>query len=147
MVLTQNVKQLGFAGDVVQVAVGYARNFLVPNGLAVEATPTEVKRAEAVKAERVARHEEIAKNAEDVAKKLEEATLTFSEKVSSGDKLFGGISEADIAEALEKQAKVEIEKSNIHMKGHIKTLGEHTVDVHLYEGKHVAVKVNITEAK
>ena len=147
VVLTQDVKHLGFAGDIVDVAVGYARNFLIPRGSAVVATPAEVKRAEKLRAERMARREEIVQRADEIAEQLKNTALRFAKKVSSGDKLFGGISEADIAQALANQAKVEIEKSHIHMTGHIKTLGEHTVDVHLYEGKHVPVTVVVEEEK
>lgn len=147
VVLTKDIKNLGFAGDVVRVAIGYARNFLIPQGSAVEATPAEIERAEKIKADRIARHEEIVKNADAVAKKLEDTVLTFARKVSSGEKLFGGVSTEDIAEALTTQAKVELEKSHVHMKGHIKTLGKHTVDIHLYEGKHVAITVVVEEEK
>lgn len=143
VVLLQNVKHVGFAGDIVKVALGYARNFLLPNGLASIATPTEKAKAEEIKANRVAKQEEIQKNADEVAKKLEASTITLKRKVSSGDKLFGGVSEIDLAEAILDQAKVDLDKSHIHLHGHLKTVGEHKVDVHLYEGKHVSISVVI----
>ncbi len=141
VVLKQDIKGLGFSGDVVKVALGYARNYLIPQGFAVFATPAEVQRSEKVRAERVKRHEEVVKNAEAIAKELEGITLTFARKVSKGDHLFGGVSESDIAEALQAQAKVEIDKSQVHLEEHIKTTGEHSADVHLYEGRHVTVQV------
>lgn len=144
VVLKQDIKGLGYNGDVVKVAIGYARNFLIPQGLGVFATPAEVKKSEQVRSERIARHEEVVKNAKAIADKLEGTTLTFARKVSKGDKLFGGVSESDIATALLEQAKTEIDKSQVHLsEGHLKTLGEHQVDVHLYEGKHVTITVQI----
>ncbi len=144
VVLKDDIKGLGLSGDVVKVALGYARNFLIPNGFASYATPAEVKKSESVRAERIAKHDEMVKNLEGVAAKLESVELSFTRKVSKGDKLFGGVSEADIAEALLQQAKVEIDKSQVHLTdGHIKTIGEHPVDVHLYEGRHVTVTVKV----
>ncbi len=148
VVLQQDIKGLGFNGDVVNVAIGYARNFLIPRGIGVFATPAQVKKSEKIRSERVARHEEIIKNAKVVADKLEGIILTFARKVSKGDKLFGGVSESDIATALVEQAKFEIDKSQIRLgDGHIKTIGEHKVDVHLYEGKHVTITVQVAAEK
>lgn len=145
IVLKQDVKGLGFSGDIVRVAIGYARNFLIPQGIGVLATLQEIDRSKQIRAERIAKHDEIIKHADTIAKKLEAVTLEFKRKASRGTKLFGGIGESDIAEALLQQGKVEIDKSQIHLTdGHIKTTGEHTVDIHLYEGKHVQVKINVT---
>jgi len=147
VVLTKDVKNIGFAGDIVKVAVGFARNFLIPNGLGKEATPAEMKKAEQVRASRVARHEEIVKNSDKIAEKLMATKISIARKVSSGIKLFGGVSESDIASAIHDQAKVELEKSHVHLShGHLKTVGDHTVDVHLYEGKHVKIVVEIIPA-
>lgn len=147
VILTKDVKNIGFTGDVVKVAIGYARNFLIPSGSAKEATPAEMKKAEDVRASRVARHEEIIKNADKIAEKLSSTKIVITRKVSSGTKLFGGVSESDIASAIQTQAKVELEKSHVHLsKGHLKTVGEHTVDVHLYEGKHAKILVEIIPA-
>ncbi len=144
VILTKDIKKLGYAGDIIDVAVGYARNFLVPQGLATEATPLEIKKSEAVRAERVAKHEEIIANADKIAEKINEKTITLTGKVSSGEKLFGGFSTADIAAAIADQLKVEVDKSHISLEGgHIKTLGDHVVDVHLYEGKHVKIDVKV----
>jgi large subunit ribosomal protein L9 len=144
VVLLQDVKPLGFTGDVIFVKKGYGRNFLIPNGFATEANPLEIKRAEKIKAERIASHEEIVKNADAISKKLDGKVVILSGKVSKENKLFGGFSKENIAEAIEEQEKVKIDKSNIHLKGgHIKTLGEHAVDVHLYEGKHVTIRIRV----
>jgi len=148
LVLQKDVKNLGFAGDVVSVAVGYARNFLIPKGFAIEATPTEIERAEKIRAERIAKREEIAKNAEKIAEKLKNIVVKIARKVSGGTKLFGGVSESDIADALKDQAKIELDKSHIHLKnGHLKTLGEHSVDIHLHGDTHATVVIEIVEEK
>jgi large subunit ribosomal protein L9 len=144
VILKQDVKHLGFSGDIVEVAIGYARNFLIPNRLATVATPAEQKQAEQVRAERVAKKDEIMQNAEKIAKDLDGKTVSFTKKVSSGNKLFGGISEIDVAEAVKEQLKIEIDKSQIKIDGgHIKTIGEHKVDIHLFEGKHLQITAEV----
>lgn len=144
IVLLQDVKHVGFAGDVAEVAIGYARNFLIPQGLATEATPSEVKKAEELREQRIVKHEEIVANAEKIAEKLDQATITLARKVSSGDHLFGGVSESDIVEAVKEQCKLEIDKSHVHIDGgNIRTTGDHIVDIHLYEGKHVKIDVKV----
>ncbi len=147
VILTKDVKNIGSAGDLVKVAVGFARNFLIPSGSAKEATAAEMKKAEEIRKNRIVRHAEIVKNADKIAEKLTANKIVISRKVSSGIKLFGGVSELDIAVALQEQTKVELEKSHIHLsKGHLKTIGDHTVDVHLYEGKHAKITVEIIPA-
>jgi large subunit ribosomal protein L9 len=147
IVLHEDVKGLGYRGDIVKVAIGYARNFLLPRGIGKIATPAQVGKAEKLKAERVTQHAEVAENAERIAKELEGKSVSFSRKVSGGTKLFGGISEHDIADALLEQAKIEIDKSQIRLEGgHIKTVGEHTADIHLHEGKHARIKVIVEAA-
>jgi large subunit ribosomal protein L9 len=144
IVLLQDVKHVGFAGDIADVAIGYARNFLIPKGLATEATPSEIQKAEQLRKKRIVKHEEIVANADKIAEKLNEATITLTRKVSSGDHLFGGVSENDIAEAIKEQCKVEIDKSHVHLEGgHIRNTGDHIVDVHLYEGKHIKIDVKV----
>lgn len=144
IVLHEDVKGLGYRGDIVKVAIGYARNFLLPRGIGKLASPAQVAKAEKLKAERVTQHAEVAENADRVAKQLEGKSVSFRRKVSSGNKLFGGISAQDIADALLEQVKIEIDKSQIHLEGgHIKTVGEHTADIHLHEGKHAQITVMI----
>lgn len=146
VILTQNIKGLGLVGDLVKVAAGYAQNYLIPKGFANIATPTERVAAEQKRQDRVTSAEELAKNTTEYAKKLEGVTLSFTRKVSSGDKVFGGISELDVLEILEKEHKLVLDKSHVHFSaGHPKTLGKHDVDLHLHGGTHVTVQVEITE--
>jgi len=144
IVLLSNVKDLGFTGDIVNVAIGYAQNFLVPRGLAEFATPTAVAEAAQKKSDRVKKHDEIVAKSEEILKSLDSCILTFTRKVSSKGKLFGGISETEVIDALRDQQKIEIDTSHVHFAhGHPKTIGDHQVDVHLCEGKHASVTLRI----
>ena len=147
VVLTGDVKGKGLKGDVISVANGYARNFLMAKGLATFATADSVFAAKAVQAERVAKREQMIKEATKYVEKINTTTLTFQHKVASGKKLFAGVNEAEVAAALTKEAKVAIEKSQIHFsKGHPKTIGEHTADVHVFGEHHATVKI-VVEAE
>lgn len=144
VVLLSNVKDLGFTGDIVNVAIGYAQNFLIPRGLAEFATVTAIADAEKKKADRIKKHDEIVAKSEEILKSLDSCVLTFARKVSSKGKLFGGISETEVVNVLCDQQKIELDASHVHFAhGHPKTIGDHQVDVHLCEGKHVSVTLRI----
>ena len=147
VVLQDDVKNVGMRGDIANVANGYARNFLIPNGLALYATPAAMFEAEVLQAARQAKREQIAKDAAKYAKTLDGLTLTFTRKVSSGSKLFAGISEMDVVEAVATEAKIELEKSQVSFAdGHPKTLGEHAAKVHVYGDHYAEVKIVIEAA-
>jgi len=142
VILIKKVPKLGDEWDVVTVKDGYARNYLLPKRFADPATPALVKKAEKIQAERVKRLEEIIKNAKETAEKLKDVEISFRKK-ARGEKLYGSITEKDIIEALEKEAKVEISKDMIKSKESIKTLGEHKVPLVLAEGVEVKIKVKV----
>ena len=142
VILKKRVPKLGNEHDVIKVKTGYARNFLLPQKLAVLATAEEIKRAEGMKAKMVQKVETMLENVKEVAAKLKDAVLTFKKK-SRGEKLYGSIKEKDIEDALKDQVKVEIKKEMVKMDEHLKTLGEHTVKLQLSEDVEVKVKVVI----
>lgn len=142
VVLTKRVPKLGNEHDVVNVKSGYARNFLFPQSLAIPAASHHVKRAEKLKANMVQKVEDMLANAKEIADSLKKVTLTFTKK-ARGEKLYGSIKEADIVEALAKQAKVEISKDMVKLDEQLKTLGEHRVKLHLSEEVDAEVKVLI----
>ncbi len=142
IVLIKDVPKLGHAYDLVKVRPGYARNYLLPQGKASLATPALVARAQKVQAERVKKLQEILAHAKELAEKLKGVTLTFKKKVR-GDKLYGSIGAKDVVEALKESEKLEMPKDAIKLDHPIKTLGDHSVTLHLAEGVDVKVAVKV----
>jgi large subunit ribosomal protein L9 len=131
VVLRQDVPKLGEAGTVQNVSGGYARNFLVPQGLAVYATEGELKMAahnQAVKDRKVARQEEQLRS---LAEKIEGQALTFEARAGEGGRLFGSVTAAEIAEQLSAKVGEEIDRRRVQLEEPIRTTGQHAVTVHL----------------
>ncbi|QQS59358.1 50S ribosomal protein L9 [Candidatus Peregrinibacteria bacterium] len=144
IVLTQDVRHVGYAGEIVSVAAGYARNFLIPKGFAAIANIKDVRHAEEIRKNRVRKHEEVLMNIEKITEELKNAEITLTGKTSSGGKLFGGIGESDIAEAIKEQKKIEIDKRFISFpNGHIKTTGSHEVKILLGAGKEIPINITV----
>ncbi|MDD6539344.1 MAG: 50S ribosomal protein L9 [Firmicutes bacterium] len=144
VILLKDVKGKGKAGDVVKVNDGYARNMLLPRGLAQEATEGNIRNLEkqkAIAAEKRAAEE--AKAREDKAK-LEEITLEIKSKGGDSGKLFGSITSKDIADALEAQEGIRIDKKKIEMPSPIKAAGESTVTIKLFTNVSAELKVHVT---
>ena len=142
VILKTRVPNLGYEWDVVTVKDGYARNFLLPKKLADVATPKMIQLAEERMKERVKKMEELTATAKETAEKLAKAEISFKKK-ARGNKLYGSISEKDIADALKKEYKLEIDKEAVKMKEHLKEVGEHKVTLHLAEGVEAGIKVKI----
>ena len=131
VVLNEDVKKLGFRGEVVEVKRGFFRNFLYPNGLADYASESRLKVAESRKDKLMMKKEEVLAKAKDVLEKLEGLKIVIKSKVAEdGKKLYGSVSEDDVIKAVKAEAKVELEKSQLKM-SHLKEVGTHTVKVHL----------------
>jgi large subunit ribosomal protein L9 len=143
LILRENVPSLGKAGDMVRVKPGYARNFLLPRGLAFEATEGNKKRiaAEHKAREAVAAAERA--EAEKFAQQLGAVALAFTAKAGEDGKLFGSITSGDIAEQLATKG-LNIDKRKIELEHPLKHLGFHTVVVRLHHDVHADVKVNVT---
>ena len=140
VILRQSVDSLGHPGDVVTVSPGYARNYLLPRGIAYAATEGNKKRIAQEKARLEAAESERRGAAEDVAKKLEEVSITFSARVGDEGKLFGSVTTADIAQQLEAQGFA-IEKRQIDLHEPIKALGVYRVPIRLHADVHPEIKV------
>lgn len=140
VILRQAVENLGHPGDIVTVSPGYARNFLLPRGVAYEATPGNLKRIAQEKARLEAAENERRGAAEGLAKKLEEVQLTFSARVGEEGKLFGSVTAADIHQQLEAQGFA-IERRQIDLHDPIKTLGVFRVPVKLHADVKPEVRV------
>ena len=140
VILKQNVESLGKAGDLVKVADGYARNFLVPKGLAAEANSRNLKIFEHEKQQILQQAEKIQKQAEETAVRLSAVTCTIARRVGEQEKLFGSVGAKDIEEALAAQG-IEIDKKSVLLDEPIKALGEFPVRVRLSAGVTGEIKV------
>ena len=131
IILRQGVENLGKPGDVVKVKAGYARNYLLPHGLAYEATPGNLKRIQQERERLEAAENDRRAAAQGLAEKFEQVSLTFSARVGEEGKLFGSVTSADIAEQLAAQG-FHIERRLIDLHEPIKALGVYRVPVKLH---------------
>ena len=139
VILREDVEKLGNRGQVVKVTSGYARNFLLPNRMAVAATDSNKKIVEQERQAHLRREAKDQSEAADLGKLLESVSITIAQKAGENDQLFGSVTAKDIADAIEKQGYT-IERRKIQLDEPIKTLGDHTVPVRL----HRDVTTNIT---
>jgi large subunit ribosomal protein L9 len=142
LILREDVKSLGKAGQLVRVKPGYARNFLLPKGLAYEATEGNKKRIAAESKARETRASQDRQEAQALADELAKVSLTLSAKAGEGDRLFGSITTQDVAEALAK-AGHPIDRRKLELEHPIKLLGEHEVLVRLHAEVHAAIRVTV----
>jgi large subunit ribosomal protein L9 len=143
IVLRQDVPKLGEAGTVQTVADGYARNYLIPKGMAVVATPGEIKTAEhnmKVRERKVAKQEE---QLQSLADKISGAQLQFTARAGDQGRLFGSITSNDIAEQLNEKIGEEIDRRKIQLTEPLRTVGEHHVEIHLIGRLRPAVTVTV----
>lgn len=141
VILKQDVPNLGARGDVREVADGYARNYLIPRGMAVKATAGALKDFEHRQEVQARKHERMKKRSEALARRLTAHTVTFEVKTGETGQLYGSITNADIAEALEEQVGVAIDKRDIPLSEPIRQVGEHFVPVRLMEDVEPQVRV------
>jgi large subunit ribosomal protein L9 len=140
IILLKDVVRLGSRGDLVRVADGYGRNYLIPKGLALRATPGNLRRFEEEKRIENVRGSKLKRGAETLAKSLEELSLTAVVKVGEDDKLFGSVTAKDIADLLEKEG-FEIEKRQVDLVEPIRELGVFQVPIDLHPDVEAKVKV------
>ena len=143
VILLQKVANLGNIGDRVKVRSGYGRNFLLPQGKATLATPENIARFEARRAELEKAAREHLQSASERAEAMKEFKLTIPAKAGTEGKLFGSIGTADIAEACTRQG-FKVERSEVRLpSGPLRTLGEHVVNLHLHADVDVPLAVSI----
>ena len=140
VILRQELDELGLEGDVITVAKGYARNYLIPKGIALEATPQNMKTLELHRKKIEVRKLKAKEAAERLKEKVEEIVLTFSQKAGEEGKLYGSVTSMDIASSLEKQGIV-IDRRKIILEKPIKTLGEFEAQVRIFPEVTGSVKV------
>ena len=132
VILTSDVEKLGKAGEMVNAKTGFARNFLLPNKLAVQATKENIKIWEEKQAELRAIERENIKNANEIKEKIENTKVKIIAKTGEGERLCGSITSMDIEKALKEQHGLDIDKKKIEMKDNIKSLGTFNVIVKVY---------------
>lgn len=143
VILLNDVKALGKKGDLKEVSDGYARNFLFPKKLAIEATPGNLKKLEEERAQRALKEAKDEGTARELAQKLDGLTLTVQTKVGEGGKLFGSITGKDIVDLVQQKTGIEVDKKQLNLPETIKTIGEHEVTVNLYRGVTATVKIRV----
>ena len=147
VILKREVAGLGRPGDVKDVADGYAQNFLLPRGLAIEATAGEMKVLSRARDAKRAKQDRAHADAEELAKRLSETTLVFKLKAGDQGKTFGSVTNKDIAEALQREHKVDVDKTKVHLLEPLKSLGVHVVEIRLLSDVRANVTVAIEPAR
>ncbi|MGA2601011.1 MAG: 50S ribosomal protein L9 [Bryobacteraceae bacterium] len=142
VILREDVEKLGTRGQVVKVASGYARNFLLPKRLAVAATDSNKKIVEQERQAALRREAKESADAAELGKLVQTVTITIAQKAGENDQLFGSVTSKDIAESLEKQ-HYQIDRRKIQLADPIKTLGEFKVPIRLHRDVTVEVTVNV----
>lgn len=141
VILRQAIENVGNPGDIVKVSNGYARNYLLPRGLAYEATAANRKRIAQEKARLESAENERRGRAQSLAERLEAVSLTFSARVGEEEKLFGSVTASDIAQQLHAQGFTEVEKRQIDLHEPIKSLGIYKVPIRLHADVKPEIKV------
>jgi len=140
VILRSNVEGVGNTGDLVDVANGYAQNFLVPKGLAMRATEGAASQAEAMRRSQDLRNVKDREGAERIGEQLEAQTISVQARVGQDDQLYGSVTTSEIAEAVQAQTGIELDRRNMSLEEPIRSVGVHQVEMRL----HSEVKVQIT---
>jgi large subunit ribosomal protein L9 len=148
VILQKDIDELGLEGNIAEVKPGYARNYLIPGGLALEATPQNVKVFEQRKKKIAVRQLKAREDAERLRDDLSKVVVTLREKAGEEGKLYGSVTSMDIASSLEKQG-ITIDRRKIVLDSPIKTLGDHSVGIKIYPGvaAHITVSVMAQEGE
>jgi len=143
IILQRSVERLGDPGDVAEVADGYARNYLIPRGLAVKAEKGAVRHAESLKRAHAVRTSAQKGDFEALAARIIQAPVVVTARAGEEGKLFGSVTAADIAEALSSQAGVPIDRRDVHLDEPIRSIGTHEVTVHLHPEVDPVITVDV----
>jgi large subunit ribosomal protein L9 len=147
VVLREDVETLGRKGDLLDVADGYARNYLVPRGLAIKATKGVVTQAEAMRRNREAREARDRSAAEELAGRLGAGSITVGARAGEGGRLFGSVTSADIVAAVLERTGVELDRRNVLLDDPIRELGDFEVSVRLHPDVVVTLAIAVVAAE
>ena len=143
VILSDDVEKLGHKGDVVTVADGYARNYLIPKGFAILASKGALKQAEVMQRARAERAEKEKEEAAARVATLAASPVYISARAGEDGKLFGSVTKADIARAIEDQLEQAVDRHLIRLDDPIRSLGTHSVEIHLHEEVNALVTVEV----
>jgi large subunit ribosomal protein L9 len=146
VILKENIDTLGHIGDIVKVAPGYARNYLIPKGYAIEATTRNAKALEHAKRQMEYKKNKVKEQAAQLAAKIEALTIVLTHQAGEGDKLFGSVTNMELAENLATQG-FEIDRKKIVLAEPIKSLGEFSASVKLHPEVTATLKVVVNKAE
>jgi len=142
VILTQDMDSLGLAGEIVDVARGYARNYLIPKKIALDATEDNIKRTETQRKTIEVKRVKLKEDAQKIKERLAEVMISIAQKVGEEDKLYGSVTSMHIADELEKQG-ITIDRRKIMMDKPIKSLGEFSVPIKLHPQVTASIKVTV----
>ena len=143
VILLADIKGVGKKDQIINASDGYARNFLFPKKLAVEANNENLGKLKSKNESKAFKKETEIAEAKKIAEKIKSITLTIKVKAGENGKIFGGVTSKEIAESLKNEYKIEIDKKKIVLSETIKNIGTHTVDIKLYEGIIAELKLQI----
>ncbi len=144
LILTREVSGLGAAGDIVEVADGYGRNFLVPRGAAITWSKGAEKQVSQIKRARDSREIRGLDHAKEIKAELEKLSVSLPVRAGENGKLFGSITAADVVNAVKAAGGPLVDKKRVQLPGHIKTVGAHTVTIELHPDVVASVPVDVT---
>jgi large subunit ribosomal protein L9 len=147
VILQKPVDKLGVPGDVVDVADGYARNYLMPRGLAVRASKGGVKHVESLQRAHTTKVSQAQAEAQEVADRLTANTIKVRARVGEEGRLFGSVTAAEVAEEIERQTGVKVDRRDVRLEEPIRSVGVHQVTVHLFTDVDPAVPVEVEPAE
>ena len=143
VILKADIKGVGKKNEVINASDGYARNFLFPKNLAVEANAENMSKLKAKQDSNAFKKSQEKEEAQRIADKLSKILLKIKVKAGANGKIFGGVSSKELAENLEKQYQIKVDKKKIDLKDTIKTLGTFSIDIKLFEGVVGKVKIDV----
>lgn len=146
VILQQDIDKVGKEGEIVTVADGYARNYLFPRKLAVEAVGGALKNVQMRQALEERRSEKLRAQADQARERLEGKTVQIAARAGTGDRLYGSITAQDIADAIQAKLGVPVDKRKIQLRDPIKSMGTHTVPVKLHRDVSVPISVEVVKA-
>ncbi len=147
VILQQDVPKVGKDGEVVTVADGYARNYLMPRNLAVLAVGGALKNVQMRQALEERRSEKLKSQAEQAAVNLTDKTVTITAKTGTGDRLYGSITAADIVDAIQSSLQVTVDKRKVQLHDPIKAIGSYTVPIKLHRDITIPVAIHVVKAE
>jgi large subunit ribosomal protein L9 len=147
VILRQHVPNLGEAGEVKQVAPGYFRNYLLPRGLAVEASKANLKNLQANTSHKEARLAKAKQQSSALAQQIDSTSISIPVRLGEQGRIYGSVTNKDISDALVSEAGIQIDRHKIELREPLRSIGEHTVTIHLEHGEEAHLKVDLVPAE